>query len=64
LNQNIGIHGIAYPGGIESEMAQKYRIQNLPQAFLIDYSGNNIQKAPLPSQRSVFKDFLFQMDIK
>jgi thiol-disulfide isomerase/thioredoxin len=64
LNQNIGIHGIAYPGGIESEMAQKYLIQNLPQAFLIDYSGNNIQKAPLPSQRSVFKDFLFQMDIK
>ena len=64
LPQDNIVHGIAYPGGIESEMAQKYRIQNLPQAFLIDYSGNNIQKAPLPSQKNIFKDFLFQLDIK
>lgn len=48
----MGVQGIAYPNGFNSDFAKKYQVQAIPHYVLIDKSGNLIAaKANRPSQK-------------
>lgn len=52
LKLYMGIQGIAYPNGFNSDFAKKYQVQAIPHYVLIDKSGNLISaKAFRPSQK-------------